>query len=223
MAARSNACSELTKLWLESRHGFLVSEGIPVPVPYALSDIDLLAMHPREPAITLPNGVVVGTRLIVETKDEHDWEPKGREFGALLRADIGKMGDHQYVPRGVRGVKFSMLRQEHYEKAQSIFGDENFDRLFVVHAIDPLILDTYGPILAARRIQWLTVPAMVGDIVAWYRGHPRPAALRTTLVGDLLHLLVGFCELDLPGASAGRGKERDKREPERFRQSAELA
>ena len=50
VAARSNACSELVRLWLEARHGFLVGEGIPVPVPYALSDIDLIAMHPIQQA-----------------------------------------------------------------------------------------------------------------------------------------------------------------------------
>lgn len=83
MAARSNACSELVRFWLEARHGFLVGEGVPVPVPYALSDIDLLALHPRATAVTLPNGTVVGPHLIVETKDEHDWEATG---GSLARS-----------------------------------------------------------------------------------------------------------------------------------------
>ncbi|MEA2527634.1 MAG: hypothetical protein QOF73_4861, partial [Thermomicrobiales bacterium] len=42
MATRSNACSELVRFWLEARHGYLVGEGIPVPVPHGLSDIDLV-------------------------------------------------------------------------------------------------------------------------------------------------------------------------------------
>lgn len=29
--------------------------------------------------------------MIVETKDERDWEPTGREFGKLLESDIAKM------------------------------------------------------------------------------------------------------------------------------------
>lgn len=198
VASRSNACSEIVRLWLETRHGFLVGEGIPVPVPYALSDIDLIAMHPAKDAIALPGGGTLGARLIVETKDEHDWEATGREFGILLRADLEKMGGGPFVPRGAKGVKFSMLRQEHYEKAASFFGGEDCDRLFVVHAIDGVILAESSRFLAERRIFWLTIPDVVADLIAWYRRHQRPAALRNTLTGDLLHLLVGFCQLDVP-------------------------
>ncbi len=67
MAARSNALSELTRFWLEARHGCLVQESIPVPVPYGQSDIDFLAMHPRLLSITLPDGAQIGPRFIVET------------------------------------------------------------------------------------------------------------------------------------------------------------
>ena len=69
MSTRTNACSELTRFWLEARHGCLVGEGIPVPVPYALSDIDLLALHPEQKRLTLPTGAAVGPRVIVEAKD----------------------------------------------------------------------------------------------------------------------------------------------------------
>ena len=146
MATRSNACSELTRFWLEARHGCLVGEGIPVKVPYALSDIDLVALHPLGHTMTLPTGATIGPRLIIETKDEHDWDPSGREFGALLRADVAKMGDWPFVPRGSKQVKFSMLREEHYERAITLFGNDDFDRLFVVHAIDPGVLADLGPI-----------------------------------------------------------------------------
>jgi hypothetical protein len=201
MAARSNACSELTRFWLEARLGYLVHESVPVPVPYALSDIDFLAMQPRavesrpEPVQVL--GLSLKPRLIVETKDEHDWEASGREFGNYLQADIVKMGDAAFIPLKTKGVKFTMLRQEHYRKAEQLFGTDDFDRLFVVHALDPSIRQALTPELSSRRIFWLTVPELVQDLVAWYRAHPRPAALRNTLVGDLLHLLVGFCGLSL--------------------------
>jgi len=76
MASRSNACSELTRFWLEARHGYLITESVPVPVPYGRSDINFIAMHPRLNTLTLPDGSNLGPRLIVETKDEHDWEPK---------------------------------------------------------------------------------------------------------------------------------------------------
>ena len=198
MSARTNACSELVRLWLEVRHGCLVSEGIPVPVPHGLSDIDLVALHPLSRPIHLPSGAAVGPRLIVEAKDEHDWEPTGREFGTLLRTDVAKMGEAPYIARGTKGVKFSMLREEHFERSAALFGTEDFDRLFVVHAVAPEVLADLGPVLARRRIHWATIPDVVGDLLGWYRAHPRPAALRTTLVGDLLHLLVGFCGLNLP-------------------------
>jgi hypothetical protein len=204
MANRSNACSEIVRFWLEARHGCLVSEGLPVPVPYALSDIDLIAIHPTQQSITLPSGVVIGPRLIVETKDEHDWEPSGREFGALLRSDVEKMDGDHVVPRGTKGVKFSMLRQEHFDRATAFFGTEDFDRIFVVHAMDGQVLTDLGLGLQERRIYWLTVPEVLSDLIAWYRVHRRPAGLRNTLIGDLFHLLVGFCQFDLPADPSDR-------------------
>ncbi len=40
MSTRSNASTELARFWLQERHGCLLDEELPVPVPYALSDID---------------------------------------------------------------------------------------------------------------------------------------------------------------------------------------
>jgi len=133
---RNIACSELTRFWLRTRHGCLTDESIPVAVPYASSDIDLVALRPDLKPFPLPSGVAAGPRLIVETKDEHDWEASGAEFGACLRADVDKMGDMGFIPKGVKGVKFTMLRQQHYEKAVPLFETDDFDRLFVVHALD---------------------------------------------------------------------------------------
>lgn len=81
MAARSNACSEITRLWLEARHGCLLTESVPVFVPGGHSDIDLMATQAGLHAFALPDDVVVRPRLIVETKDEHDFDPKGKDFG----------------------------------------------------------------------------------------------------------------------------------------------
>ena len=77
MPTRNNACGELVRFWLQSRHGHLIDEAIPVRVPYALSDIDLGAYQPRGESVHLPDGSTIGPRLIVETNDEHDWEPLG--------------------------------------------------------------------------------------------------------------------------------------------------
>lgn len=35
----------LFRFWLQERHGCLIDDELPVPVPYALSDIDLVAMR----------------------------------------------------------------------------------------------------------------------------------------------------------------------------------
>lgn len=197
--ARSNACSELTRFWLEARHGCLITESVPVPVPYGQSDLDLVAIQAALRPIIVPGGAAIGPRLIVEAKDEHDWEPTGREFGRFLRTDVSKMGQEPYIPRDERGsVKFSMLRQAHFETAAQMFGTEDFDRLFVVHAIDQAVLRELDSTLAARRIYWTTLPMIVRDLMVWYRSHHRPTGLRHTFVGDLWHLLVGYCGFDLP-------------------------
>ena len=155
MPTRSNACSEVVRFWLQSRHGHLIDEAIPVPVPYALSDIDLVAYQPRGESVRLPDDSTIGPRLIVETKDEHDWEPLVREFGQLLRADLQKMDGNQFIRRGAKGVKFTMLRREHYERAVALFGTDDSDRLFVVHALDPVVRLELANALKQRRIHVL--------------------------------------------------------------------
>jgi hypothetical protein len=114
-----------------------VGEGVPVKIPYAHSDIDLVALHPLGQAFSLPTGATIGPRVIVETKDDHDWDASGREFGQLLRADVVTMDGGLFIPWGTKGVRFSMLLAEHFDRAVSLFGDGDFDRLFVVHAIEP--------------------------------------------------------------------------------------
>jgi hypothetical protein len=193
MGTRSNACSELTRFWLQARHNCLVDESVPVAVPYALSDIDFLVIRPDLGRFSLPNGALVGPRLIVETKDEHDWDPSGKIFGADLRTDVAMMNEVSYIPNGAKGVKFSMLRQQHYEKAAELF-----DRLFVVHALDPQVRAEMAPgLVDRRRIHLVTIRELVGDLMPWYKAHLRPAGLRHSLIGDLLHLLVGYCRLDI--------------------------
>ena len=198
MSARMNACSELTRFWLELRHGYLTTESVAVPVPYATSDIDVVAVHPKNDSFPLPDGTPIGPRLIVEAKDEHDWEPSGREFAGFLKADLAQMGEGKFIARGARNVKFTMLREQHYERAVELFGNEDFDRLIVVHALDPTIRAELEPHLVPRRIYLLTIRELVQDLASWYRVHPRPAVLRNTLLGDVLHLLLGFCRLQLP-------------------------
>jgi hypothetical protein len=192
MSTRSNASTELARFWLQERHGCLIDEELPVPVPYALSDIDLVAMRPDLSTFTTPDGTTIGPRVIVEVKAEHDWDLAGREFGQLLEKDIELFGDDSWIPAGTRGVKFVMLRQEHAERAATYFGADDFDRLFIVHALDPKVRTELTPLMAERRIYWMTIPELIEDVYTWYQHHPRRAALRRTLTGDLLHLLFGL-------------------------------
>ncbi len=194
MAARSNALSELTRFWLQSRHGCLVAESIPVKVPYGYSDIDFVAMRPDLQAWTLPDGTPV-LRAIVEAKDEHDFDPTGRDFGKRLLEDVNALGAGQYIAQG-ETANFSMLRQEHYETATTLFGTTEFHRIFVVHALDEKVRQEVCPTLAKeKRIHWLTVQEVVVDLIAWYEGLSSRSALRHTLIGDLWHLLIGYCDL----------------------------
>jgi hypothetical protein len=103
------------------------------------------------------------------------------------------MGDRHVIPPDARNVKFSMLREQHFERARTYFGTDDFDRLFIVHALDSDVRTELKQQLIERRIYWLTIPELVADLYAWYQTHERKAALRCTLTGDLLHLLFGLC------------------------------
>ncbi len=194
MSERSNALGEITRFWLQARHSCLVYESLPVPVRYNQSDIDFLAIRSNMKQFQLPNGTMVGSRIIVETKDEHDWEPKGKEFGQLLQADIAKMDNGLFVPKGT-SCKFSMLREEHYDKAVEFFDNKDFDRLFVLHAMNPAVIEQNIELLKANRIHFLNISEVVEDLYKWYKkDEKRPAGLRNTMTGDIWHLLFGFCE-----------------------------
>ena len=109
MAARQNALGELTRFWLESRHRCLLSESVPVPVPYVLSDIDFVAIRSDLTTFQLPTGHTVGPRLIIESKDEHDFDPSGRDFGKRLTHDAELISDSGFIPAEEK-AKFTMLR-----------------------------------------------------------------------------------------------------------------
>jgi hypothetical protein len=192
MATHINAFSELTKFWLQAKNHCLVYESLPVPVKYNQSDIDLLAIQGKMKPFTLPDGTPIGSRVIIETKDEHDWDASGKEFGTLLDADIQMMQDGSFISRGTK-CKFSMLREEHYEVATSFFDSNDFDRLFVLHAINSEVLDRHKDFLASKRIYVTTIADVVADLMIWYKAHGRKAGLRNTLTGDIWHLMVGFC------------------------------
>jgi hypothetical protein len=165
-------------------------------VPGNYSDIDFIAVHRAQEKIPLPTGSLVGPCLAVETKDEHDG-PSGNDFGKALRADASKVTADGFVPLGVTGIKFTMMKAEHFEIAKRFLGTSDFDRLFIVHALDDRTRSEICPGLAEKyRIHWLTIPEMVADLLHWYEGAERREriSLRNTVPGDLFHLLVGFCQ-----------------------------
>lgn len=210
MATRSNALSEITRFWLEVRHGCAVRESVPVIVPRGLADIDLLAVSPDLKQFILPSGAAVGPRLIVETKGEHDYDGGGRDFGKRLLADIEKLGPKGWVAPDAGRVNFSMLRQQHFEAATKLFGSRDFDRLFVVHALDPEVRTAVSGRLIRKRVHWLTVREIFADLEPWYRDYPRKSGLRNALIGDLFHLLFGYCNAGWPMDAAARNLPRSR-------------
>lgn len=114
------------------------------------------------------------------------------------------MGNNRFVPSTTEGTRFSMLRQEHFEHAAELFGTDGFDRLFMVHAIDPEVVTGLPGRFGEERIYWRMIPTVVEDLMAWYRGFRRLASLRHSLIGDLIHLLAGYCSLTLPESSASQ-------------------
>jgi hypothetical protein len=195
MAARSNAASELTRLWLEYRHGCLFRESVQVPVKGNYSDIDFLVIQGRLTKLRLPNGVEIGPRVAVEAKDEHDGV-SARDFAKLLIADLGKLNSNGVVERHTSGIKFTMLKEEHFEVSRAFFGTDDFDRLVVGHAFDFGEQGESAVELGRHhRINWLTIPEVVLDFYQWYEKADKPVkvSLRNMLTGDIFHLLVGFC------------------------------
>ena len=196
VAARQNALSELTRFWLEGRHGCFVRESVPVAVPYGQSDIDFMALRADGSQLTIPGGERIGPRLIVECKDEHDFDPKGRDFGKRLIGDVEALGDGLFVPiRHPHKTAFTMLKQQHFEVATHIFGTDQFQRLFVVHALAEQVRAEVIQLLRQKGIYWMTVHELLRDLQEWYRAHNRPTGLRYTLTGDVFHLLIGYCGL----------------------------
>jgi hypothetical protein len=96
-----------------------------------------------------------------------------------------------------------MLKQEHYEVASDIFGTDDFDRLFVLHAINMNDLVEHMPPLEENGIHLLTVKQLLHDLQSWYLAENQPAALRNDLIGDMVHLLFGYCGVRLPDQNQG--------------------
>jgi hypothetical protein len=132
----------------------------------------------------------------VETKDVHDYDPSGNFLGKKLLEDIAALGDNLFFPLDhSETVFFTMLKGQHYGIARTLFACDDFDRLFVVNALDENVRRDVTEKLRSKRIYWLTVHEVLRDLQTWYRQHERPAGLRHTLFGDIFHLLFGYCKV----------------------------
>lgn len=132
----------------------------------------------------------------MEGKDEHDYDAKGREYGKRLLKDMEALGDGRFVPSDhPEKVGFTMLKQQHFEVASRTFGTDDFDRVFVIHALAEGTRQQVTDLLGKKRIFWITVHELLHDLRTWYGTHERPAGLRHTLMGDLFHLLFGYSDV----------------------------
>jgi hypothetical protein len=152
-------------------------------------------MRPDGHRLLLPSGAEIGPRLIVEAKDHHDYDASGRAFADLFEKDLQLMAGRQSIAAGTKDVFFTMLRDEHFEATRRLFGTDNFDRLFVVHAFEGARSEATSAGLAASRVFLLDTNSLIADLLQWYETSERKSGLRNSLIGDVWHLLVGFCRL----------------------------
>jgi len=94
------------------------------------------------------------------------------------------------------GVKFTMLKEEHFEVRKAFLGTDDFDRLVVGHSFDFRGQSECIIKLGRRhRVYWLTISEVALDLYRLYEDADRAAklSLRNMLTGGAFHLLVGFC------------------------------
>lgn len=189
MATRSNALSEISRFWLQEQHGFFIRESVPVKVPHNWSDIDFAITSPSGPQ-TLIKGIRI-ENAIVETKDERDFDPRGNDFAKRLMYDFSVLKDGVIEER--QSCNFSMLKEQHHEVAKKLFNTEDFAKIFIFHNLKQSdALDTVQAQLRELNIHFITSAEMLGDIYDHLNSGKRTAAIRNSLVGDILDMLITY-------------------------------
>jgi hypothetical protein len=216
MAARSNALSEIARFWLQECHGFLLRESVPVKmmrfdkdkdrlVGTTSSDIDFVATSPARP-VKLLERIPSFKNAIVETKDERDYDYYGADYAKRLRNDFERLNGKNMISKGVK-CEFHMLREEHHEKAEEIFGSGiDFLKIFIFHHVKEMDdIKTICDELSSRGIYVVTSEEMLSDIKTcfkkWRSGQgpdiyiSNPGAgVRNSLAGDILDMLITYHE-----------------------------
>lgn len=189
MATRNNALSEIARFWLQERHGLFIRESIPVRMPRNWSDIDFAVTSCRGP-VPLLKGISI-VNAIVETKDERDFDPRGTDFAKRLMYDFSVLKDG--VIDKNQSCNFSMLKEQHHEVGEKLFNGEKFAKIFIFHTLKPS--DALDPIIAQLRelnIHFITSAEVLRDIQDFLKSKERTAAIRNSLVGDVLDMLMTY-------------------------------
>ena len=195
MATRNNALSEISRFWLQERYGLFIRECIPVKVPRNWSDIDFAVTSPGGPRYLL--GRIPIVNAIVETKDERDFDPRGTDFTKRLLYDFSLLKNGLIDEN--TSCNFSMLKEQHHEKAKELFNGEDYARIFIFHALKQSeALETIISQLRDLNIHFITSSEMLQDIHDFLKSDKRTAAIRNSLVGDILDMLMAYHKWTAP-------------------------
>jgi hypothetical protein len=189
MAARSNALSEITRFWLQECNGLFLRESVPVKLKRNNSDIDFIVTSPTGPVTLLDR--ITFKNAIVETKDERDFDPRGTDFAKRLRNDYNLLDRNRMISAEI-SCCFSMLKKQHHDEAEKIFGQgSDFSKIFVFHALNDSGIDNMLAELRGKDIHIVTSCEMLSDIQQFF-GARSGAGVRNSLVGDILDMLITY-------------------------------
>lgn len=190
MATRNNALSEISRFWLQEQYGLFIRECIPVRVPRNWSDIDFAVTSRKGPVSLLENQITF-VNAIVETKDERDFDPRGTDFAKRLMYDFSLLKDGLIDEN--TSCNFSMLKEQHHKKAKELFNGEDYAKIFIFHTLKQSdALDTIKARLRELNIHFITSAEMLADIHKFLTSKARTAAIRNSLVGDILDMLMTY-------------------------------
>lgn len=187
MATRSNALSEISRFWLQECYGLFIRESIPVKLKHNNSDIDFAATTPGLP-VTILNKITF-KNAIIETKDERDFDPNGKDFIKRLNYDFSIMKNN-FIDEDSK-CNFSMLKKQHHDKAEEIFHGVDFVKIFIFHNIyitNNEIIDR----LIEKDIYIIKSDEMLNDIINFMNTKYQGSGIRNSLIGDIFDMLIRY-------------------------------
>lgn len=134
-----NAPSEVVRAWLEKSLGYMLDDTIPVKPKGVKArthmDIDFVGIHPSLKQVQVGFGAItLKPRIIVEVKGWIDYNSS--EILKNLYRDLNLMKKNNFIPslysKKKQRLTFTFLKQEIYQKGNTIFGIQGFDRVLAV-------------------------------------------------------------------------------------------